>query len=240
MGFQGALGSGYALLRLLPDLAWFAKDRQGRFLAANSAFVSMAGLRDEARLLGMTDFDIWPRFLAEHYVQDDARVMETSAPMVNKLELVLRQDGSADWFATTKAPLLGPGGELIGVEGVCRYLRKGKAAPEPVLTLSVVIDFIMENYTRKIDIPDLAGMVSLSVKQFERRFKHEYGSAPVQYIQRIRLDAAQQLLAASRLPIARIGRETGFHDSSHFSKQFLKYTGLSPKAFREQHRVSFG
>jgi AraC family L-rhamnose operon regulatory protein RhaS len=78
-------------------------------------------------------------------------------------------------------------------------------------------------------------MISLSVKQFERKFKQEYGEVPVRYIQRIRLDAARQLLAMSRLPIAQISRETGFYDSSHFAHQFQKYTGLSPTAFRNKH-----
>lgn len=230
-----ALGSGHALLRQVADLAWFAKDREGRFIAANQAFLEMAEQESEAQLLGRTDFDIWPRFLAEYYVKDDRDVMDNGRPIVNKVELVLRRNRAADWFATTKVPLAGAGGAVAGVEGVCRYLKKGKTALEPVLKLSAVIDHIMEHYAGKTDIPALAALAGLSVKQFERRFKKEYGSAPVQYIQRIRLDAARQLLAGTRLSIAQISRETGFYDSSHFSHQFQKYTGLSPKVFRQSH-----
>ena len=224
-----------ALLRHLPDIGYFAKDRQGRFVAANASFLAMAGCKTEAQLLGRTDHDVWPRFLADYYVKDDAKVMETAAPLVNKIELILRRGRSSDWFATTKVPLLDPGGAVIGVEGVSRYLRKARSPAEPVLTLAPAIDHIMEHYAGKIDVPALAALVSLSVKQFERRFKREYGSVPVRYILRIRLDAARQLLAGTRLSIAQIVRETGFYDNSHFTHQFQKYTGFSPKAFREKH-----
>jgi AraC-like DNA-binding protein len=235
MASQLRLPGAQALLQHFSDIGYFAKDREGRFTAANASFLAMAGCKSEAQLLGKTDFEIWPRFLAEYYVKDDARVMEAGTPLVNKVELILRTGRSPDWFATTKVALLGQAGEVVGIEGVCRYLRKARSPTEPVLTLSPAIDYIMENYARKIDVPALAALVSLSVKQFERRFKQEYGAVPVQYILRIRLDAARQLLAGTRLSIAQIGRETGFYDNSHFTHQFHRYTGFSPKAFREQH-----
>ena len=227
--------AGFGLLRYFPDVAYFAKDAHGRFTAANAAFLHMAGLREEAEVVGRTDFEIWPRFLAEHYVKDDARVMGSGSPMINRIELVLGRDRSAEWFSTTKVPLLDPEGRVAGLEGVCRYLKKAKSPLEPSLKMPSVIEYIMENYPRKIDIPALAAMVSLSVKQFERKFKQEYGEVPVRYIQRIRLDAARQLLVMTRLPISQISRETGFYDSSHFAHQFQKYTGLAPSAFRNRH-----
>jgi AraC-like DNA-binding protein len=229
-----ALG-GKALLQHMPDLGYFAKDRKGRFIAANPAFAEIAATEKPEALLGKTDFDIWPRFLAEHYLKDDARVMQTGEPLVNKIELVVRQDRSTEWFATTKIPLAGPAGEVSGIEGVCRYLKKAKSPDQNALRMPVVMAHIMDHYAERIEIPALAAMVSLSVKQFERRFKQEYAEVPVKYIQRIRLDAARQLLAMTQLTIAQVSRETGFYDSSHFSNQFCKYTGDTPKAFRQKH-----
>lgn len=226
---------GKALFRHIPDAAYFAKDREGRFVAANSAFLKIAGLKQEADLLGRTDFDIWPVFLAEHYVKDDARVMESDAPVVNRVELVLGRARSADWFATTKVPVRDAAGSIAGVEGVCRHLKEAKLPQEQTERMSTIVDYLVENYADKIDIPSLAKRVSLSVKQFERIFKKEYGESPLRYIQRIRLDAARQLLVSTRLPIERIGRDTGFYDNSHFSRQFRKYTGFSPREFRARH-----
>jgi transcriptional regulator GlxA family with amidase domain len=162
--------------------------------------------------------------------------MATGIPLINKVELVLRRDRSADWFATTKVPLVDAGGAVIGIEGICRHLKKAKVPAKAPLAFPDVLEYIMEYYHEKIDVPDLAAMASLSVKQFERRFKREYGMLPARYIQRIRLDAACQLLAVTDFPVARIGTETGFYDNSHFSRLFARYTGLSPKAFREKHR----
>lgn len=229
-----ALG-GKALMQHMPDLGYFAKDRQGRFIAVNPAFAEIAGEVDPERLIGKTDYDIWPHFLADHYLKDDAQVMKTGTPLVNKIELVIRQDRSTEWFATTKVPLAGPQGEASGIEGVCRYLKKAKTPNEKTLRMPAVMAHIMEHYAERIEIPALAAMVSLSVKQFERKFKQEYAEVPVKYIQRIRLDAARQLLAMTHLTIAQVSRETGFYDSSHFSNQFCKYTGYTPKVFRQKH-----
>src|SRR5690606_20618987 len=235
MDFGETASGGRSLLWHLPNVNYFAKNSQGKFIAANSGFLEMTGPKTEAQLLGKSDFEIWPRFLAELYVKDDARVMGDSEDMVNKIELVLRKDRSADWFATTKIPVYDSQGRIVGVEGVCRYLKKAKAPQEPALKMPSVIDYLMDNYQRKIDIPTLAAMASLSVKQIERNFKKEYGTVPVRYIQRIRLDAARQMLTLTNRPIAQISRETGFYDISHFSSLFQKYAGLSPKAYRQRH-----
>lgn len=224
-----------ALFEHIPDLGYFAKDRQGRFIAANPAFAEMASVPDPARLIGKTDYDIWPRFLAEHYLKDDAHVMKAGVALVNKIELIIRPDRSTDWFATTKVPLAGPRGEPAGIEGVCRHLKKARAPEENTLRMPAVIAHIMERYADRIEIPMLAKMVSLSVKQFERKFKQQYGEVPVKYIQRIRLDAARQLLAMTNLPVAQVSRETGFYDSSHFSNQFREYAGDTPRNFRRKH-----
>jgi AraC-like DNA-binding protein len=226
---------GKALMQHMPDLGYFAKDREGRFIAANAAFAEIAGEGDPVRLIGKTDYDIWPHFLADHYLKDDAQVMKTGTPLVNKIELVIRQNRSTEWFATTKVPLAGPLGEVSGIEGICRYLKKAKTPDEKTLRMPSVMAYIMEHYAERIEIPALAAMVSLSVKQFERKFKQEYAEVPVKYIQRIRLDAARQLLAMTHLTIAQVSRETGFYDSSHFSNQFSKYTGYTPKVFRQKH-----
>jgi transcriptional regulator GlxA family with amidase domain len=160
--------------------------------------------------------------------------MDTGAPLVNKIELVIRQDRSTEWFATTKVPLADFAGEVSGIEGICRYLKKAKTPDEKALRMPAVMAHIMEHYAERIEIPALAAMASLSVKQFERKFKQEYKEVPIKYIQRIRMDAACQLLAMTQLSIAQVSRETGFYDSSHFSNQFCKYTGQTPKAFRQQ------
>ena len=218
-----------------PDLSYFVKDRQSRFVAANPAFLEMAGVKSEQALLGKTDYDIWLRFLAEKYVSDDRAVMDTGRPLINKIELIIQSDRSTDWFATTKVPLRDATGEIVGIEGVCRYLKKSGSPVKPVLEMSAVFDFVMEHYSRKIEVPELAAMVSMSVKQLERKFKKEYGTLPMKYINRIRLDAACQLLVKTRMPISKVAMETGFYDSSHFANQFVKSMGISPKEYREKH-----
>ena len=219
-----------------PDLVYFAKDKQGRFIAVNPAFLELIGAKSEAEILGKTDFDVWPRFLAENYVRDDKAVMASGHVLANKIELVIQTDRSTDWFATTKASLRNENGDIVGMEGISRYLKQSRTPLKPALEMSAVFTYIMENYHKKIEIPELAAMLSVSVKQFERKFKRDYGTGPMKYINRIRLDAACQLLVKTSLAISKIAMDSGFYDSSHFSNQFIKSIGLTPKNYREKHR----
>src|SRR5687767_4861670 len=72
----GASGIADALRQLfegLPDIYLFAKDLQGRFTFSNQIFVEKCGLKKAEDLLGLTDFEVFPRHLAEKYVRDDAQ-----------------------------------------------------------------------------------------------------------------------------------------------------------------------
>src|SRR5882762_3441441 len=92
------------LLEYLPDTYFFAKDREGRFVAANACFVNGCGFKEESELIGKTDLDVWPHHLAEGYRSDDRRVMQSGKPIINKLELSKNPKGGSDWFCTTKIP----------------------------------------------------------------------------------------------------------------------------------------
>src|SRR5688500_3049244 len=96
MGLQGEweIGSGGiadALRQLfegLPDICLFAKDLEGRFTFANRIFAEKCGCKQVEELMGRTDFDVFPRHLAEKYVRDDALVIRTGRTLANVVELV--------------------------------------------------------------------------------------------------------------------------------------------------------
>src|SRR5450432_3446871 len=81
-------GAGFALLDQLPDVYLIAKDRERRFVLCNRALVRKLGCRREEDILGHLDEAFSPKHLCEKYAADDAQVLATGRPLIDKVELV--------------------------------------------------------------------------------------------------------------------------------------------------------
>lgn len=95
----------------------FWKDKESKFLGANDLMLRDAGLQDVGQLLGKSDSDFFPHDLAEHYRADDLDVMMQGQPKSNIEEKMFTADGRDTWLLTSKAPLRGKDGEVIGILG---------------------------------------------------------------------------------------------------------------------------
>lgn len=78
----------------------------------------------------------------------------------------------------------------------------------------------------------LATLIGMSESAFIRYFSKEMGTPPQQYFNRLRVEHAECLLAATDLPLETIANECGFSDKSHLSRQFKKYCQCTPGAYR--------
>jgi len=81
----------------------------------------------------------------------------------------------------------------------------------------------------------LADRVSLSAGHFTALFKQHTGCALTEFITRLRLDRAKQLLRETDMPIYKISEDVGYADSFYFTRQFGKETGMSPREFRQDY-----
>lgn len=107
----------------IPFMVWL-KDKDSRLLSANVAYAEMAGLENVKALEGKTDFDLWPKTMAEHYVEDDLKVLATGEP-VTLAERVKKKNGNVSWVETYKAPVI-VDGEIIGTVGYARDITEQK------------------------------------------------------------------------------------------------------------------
>lgn len=96
-------------------------------------------------------------------------------------------------------------------------------------------DHIEGSYAERITVEGLADRFFLGRRTLERRFRQATGNSVVEYLQRIRVEAAKQQLESSRKTVAEVMYEVGYSDTKAFRDVFNKYCGLSPVGYREQY-----
>lgn len=101
-----------------PDVIYF-KDKKGKLIMVNQAHARCLGLKPE-EIVGKTDFDIFPKKQAERIAKDDMYVLKTGKPIIDKIEMGTRPDGSHNYVTTTKVPRYDDKGKIIGLMGVTR------------------------------------------------------------------------------------------------------------------------
>jgi AraC-like DNA-binding protein/ligand-binding sensor protein len=94
--------------------------------------------------------------------------------------------------------------------------------------------FILENYTRKISLKEIAAVAGLSPPYFSTIFKDEMGENLSKYLNRLRVEKASRLLLETNMSLSEIASCCCFEDQSWFSKIFKAYTGVSPGKYRNQ------
>ncbi len=97
--------------------------------------------------------------------------------------------------------------------------------------------WMKDNLAEPITTQQLANQHDMSTRNFTRRFLSATAMSPMQYLQNIRIDTAQDLLQYSNLNIAEISERTGFNDLSYFAKVFRKQRSISPSEYRKTVRA---
>lgn len=110
-----------AMLDNFPFMVWL-KDTNGRFLAVNQAFVRSCGRSNASEVIGLTDFDLYPRELAQRYVDDDRSVMESKRQKEVEEPVVIQ--GTPRWCETFKTPILDSNGKVLGTTGFARDITE--------------------------------------------------------------------------------------------------------------------
>ena len=221
----------------LPGTLFFAKDRSGRLMAGNPAFIKRCGFTSEDDLAGSDDSMIFPSRLAEKYRKDDELVMSSGKPLLGLIELFPNSEGKPEWFITDKLPLIDHAGKVCGLCGTVRSYEAQRAAMLPYLELASVADHLKTHYREKLDLPALADMASMSVRQFERKFRATFQMTPRDYLIRMRIIAACGLLTCGNQPLTTIALECGFYDHSDFARQFRRHMGQTASQYRTEHRA---
>jgi AraC-like DNA-binding protein/mannose-6-phosphate isomerase-like protein (cupin superfamily) len=103
--------------------------------------------------------------------------------------------------------------------------------------LKKVFSFLQNHYQESISLESVAQIACMSPSYFCKFFKKVTGSTLTDYIFRLRIDRAKELLLSGDLNITKIAYETGFESHSYFDRIFRRFTRLSPHEYRYQLAV---
>lgn len=95
--------------------------------------------------------------------------------------------------------------------------------------------YIENNLQEKISMEALSSKLALGRRNFDRRFIKATGNTPVEYTQRVKMEAAKKALETSRKSINEIMYEVGYSDVKAFREVFRKITGMSPLDYRNRY-----
>ncbi|MDX9883984.1 MAG: helix-turn-helix domain-containing protein [Prolixibacteraceae bacterium] len=101
--------------------------------------------------------------------------------------------------------------------------------------IKVAQEYIEKKIDEKITVEELAGEVAVGRRSFERRFKQATSNSVLEYIQRVKVEAAKRSFETSRKNINEVMLEVGYTDTKAFRATFKKITGLTPVEYRNKY-----
>jgi PAS domain S-box-containing protein len=120
----------HAMVSDLPSCHIFLKDRESRFILTNNFQLKLLGVETLQDVIGKTDFDFFPRELAEQYYRDEQEIIRTGKPLVDREERAVYSHGETYWLLTSKTPLYSREGKIIGIVGLSRDITPRKKLEE--------------------------------------------------------------------------------------------------------------
>ncbi len=225
-------GEFYRLFEHIPNVMFFAKDREHRLFMGNQRFLEHCGIATIEDISKRSDQDIFPKYMADKFAVDDNAVFRSGKPLLNLVELFPSRDGLPEWFVTNKYPIFDSKGAVAALCGLIQNYER--SFDDPADPVSKVVSLIKDSFDQTIHIPDLSRQAGLSQRQLERLFKKRFSISPREYILRLRVLIAADLLRVTQKGITEIALECGFYDHSSFTCQFKRHMGTLPLKYRKR------
>jgi AraC-like DNA-binding protein len=106
--------------------------------------------------------------------------------------------------------------------------------------ISEVVDYISENYSTLFTMAEIAERVGMTESRFSRYFRRATGNTFTDFVNRLRINRACQLLMETDQYISTICYNVGFNNVANFNRRFMEVKGMTPTEFRKQGEERFG
>ena len=217
---------------LMHDTAFFIKDASGRYLVVNQSLVERHGLEHKSQMLGRRPCEVCPGDYGRIPTEQDAQVLRSGRPIIERLELFWRRPHVPLWGLTSKIPVRDEQGCVTGLIGISKDLTALASRDEVPPAVALALQHLEHAFAGAVSPSLLAQKAGMSPARFARVIKRIHGLSPMQLITKTRITAGSHLLRETPAPIAEIALECGFTDHSAFTRAFRSVTGLSPTLYR--------
>ena len=220
----------------LEKVLFFIKDRSGRFVMIRRG-TRMQGPLGPDTGVQSTDYDWYPRCIADRMRADDLRVMESGQPRLNVVEFLVNPARCAvGWHVTQKFPVRNRQGRIIGVMGTVQPCDGRFETFFADSKTGAVFDRVLQDPAAIRSVAELSRLSGMSPKQLGRHVHRVAGMAPRAFLMLCRIKHACEQLLEPTKTVAAIAQESGFCDQSAFAYQFRKVVGIAPLEYR-RHAV---
>ena len=121
-------------------------------------------------------------------------------------------------------------------EILSKFGRKSENSSDPgKLYVDNAIRFIQNNYTGDCSVSSVAQNLNIDRTYIYKLFRKYVGMSPTDYIEKLRISRACELLRTSGIPLARISEMVGYRNQYHFSRVFKNRMGMAPRIYSQEH-----
>ncbi len=181
-------------------------------------------------------FQVEPRLRQQQRFQNrlklDVAELGRLAVLIGELESELRSNTGGSRFLATA--------HFMRIFGLLAraYTRIPVGQRRPLDQISRLLGHLESHYAEPLKIEALAKMARMSPSSLFRLFRHHVGRSPVDYLIRLRIGRAAEMLRRESARISEVSEAVGFTDSNYFSRQFHRVMGVTPREHRQRRSAA--
>lgn len=172
---------------LMHDTAFFIKDSTGRYVMVNKSIVERHGLKNKSQMIGRRPCEICPGDYGIIPTEQDAQVLRTGRPIIERLELFWRRPNLPIWGLTSKFPIRDKAGLITGIIGISKDLASQPNRDEMPPKLAQALGHLETAYDKPISPSSIARIAGMTSVRFARSVKRIYDITPMQLITKTRI-----------------------------------------------------
>lgn len=148
----------------------YVKDVDGRFLTVNEAVARHQGYSDPAQMIGMTDFDVTDPARAQHLYEQERRIIEGGTSVLDLEEEIVEKSGEHRWYRTSKVPLTGKDGRIVGLAGMTVDITGVKQLERELIESRDRLSLAMSEMSDGLALFDRDGYLVFCNEQYRKAF----------------------------------------------------------------------
>jgi len=223
----------------IPGAMFMIKNLESRYVYMSRGLRATLHLQPGQEVVGKTDFDLFPKIIAESFRQNDLLVFREGRTLLNEVHAAAYFVGPTKWFFSSKFPIHDHSGKIHGLITINTPYDEVMGTESDLNVLLPAIDHITKHFDESIKIVDLAAKCQISESHFMRLFKQRMKITAYVFLEQVRMYHAIEAVRHSDAAIATIALDSGFYDHSSFVKRFRKLTGTTPLRYRQAYRQQY-